>query len=227
MTSNVQTQKGYKGLPMEGVIASWYARITRKDLPRHQLMAKQLAQKIPAGGLVLEIAPGPGYFCQELAKLGDYQITGLDISHTFVDIARQNAAEAGLQIDFRLGDAAHMPFEPDSFDFTFCQAAFKNFSQPVNAIAEMYRVLRPQGQAVIVDLRRDASQAEIERYVRAMGMGRLNQWFTNWTFKHMLLKRAYSVSEMQAFVAQTPFGTCRIETDEIGFQVWLAKDQQN
>ena len=99
----------------------------------------------------------------------------------------------------------------------------RNSQNSRNASSRPWRT-RP---AAIVDLRRDASQAEIERYVRAMGMGRLNQWFTNWTFKHMLLKRAYSVSEMQAFVAQTPFGTCRIETDEIGFQVWLAKDQQN
>ena len=72
--------KGYKGMAMEGPIASWYAKITQKDLQRHKLMAGQLAGKIPAGSRVLEIAPGPGYFAIELARLGDYQITGLDIS---------------------------------------------------------------------------------------------------------------------------------------------------
>jgi ubiquinone/menaquinone biosynthesis C-methylase UbiE len=86
------TTKAYKGLPMEGMIASWYAKTTLKDLKRHKLMAKQLVEKIPANGTVLEIAPGPGYFCIELAKLGDFQITGLDISKSFVEIARKNAA---------------------------------------------------------------------------------------------------------------------------------------
>ena len=121
---------------MEGMIATWYAKITLKDLQRHKLMAAQLVKKIPAAGRVLEIAPGPGYFCIELAKLGRYQITGLDISKSFVEMARQNAAEAGIQADFRQGDAANMPFENQAFDFMFCQAAFKNFAEPVKAIRE-------------------------------------------------------------------------------------------
>ncbi len=82
-----KTVKAYKGLPMEGIIASWYAKTTLKDLNRHKLMAGQLVSKIPAGGKVLEIAPGPGYFCIELAKLCNFQITGLDISKSFVEIA--------------------------------------------------------------------------------------------------------------------------------------------
>ena len=95
------TTKAYKGVAMEGIIASWYAKTTFKDLNRHKLMAKQLAEKIPESGKVLEIAPGPGYFCIELAKLGNFQITGLDISKSFVEIARKNASKAGLKIDFR------------------------------------------------------------------------------------------------------------------------------
>src|SRR5690348_12444883 len=111
------TVKAYKGLPMEGPIASWYAKITFKDLKRHALMAQQLSQKIPADGNVLEIAPGPGYFCIELAKLGNYQISGLDISKSFVEIAQRNATEANLKIDFREGNASAMPFEDNCFDF--------------------------------------------------------------------------------------------------------------
>ena len=208
---------------MEGMIASWYTRITLKDLKRHQLMAKELMKKIPVNGRVLEIAPGPGYFCIELAKLGDYQITGLDISKSFVEIARRNAAEAGLKIDFRQGNASNMPFADNTFDFTFCQAAFKNFSEPVQAIAEMYRVLRPGGTSVISDLRRDAPAEEIEREIRGMGLGPINRMMVRWTFKNMLLKSAYSVDEMRSMAARTPFGKCRIDTDGVGFQVWLQK----
>jgi len=215
--------KAYKGLPMEGLIASWYAKTTLKDLKRHKLMAKQLAEKIPVNGKVLEIAPGPGYFCIELAKLGNYKITGLDISNSFVDIARKNAAKAGLKIDFREGNASAMPFEDDIFDFTFCQAAFKNFSEPVKAIAEMYRVLRPGGVSVIADLRKDASSEEIDREVKGMGLGRINEFMVRWTFDQILLKSAYSVDEMQAMISKTPFGKCGIQIDGVGFQVWLQK----
>lgn len=215
--------KAYKGLPMEGVIASWYAKTTLKDLKRHKGMAQQMSGKIPMNGSVLEIAPGPGYFCIELAKLGNYEITGLDISKSFVEIARRNAANAGLKIDFREGNASAMPFQDNTFDFTFCQAAFKNFSEPVRAIAEMHRVLRPGGISVISDLRRDASAAEIEREIKGMGIGPLNRFLVRWTFRNMLLKSAYTVDEMRAMVAETPFGHCKITVDGLGFYVWLEK----
>jgi ubiquinone/menaquinone biosynthesis C-methylase UbiE len=217
------TTKAYKGLPMEGFIATWYSKTTRKDLKRHKLMAKRLAEKIPANGKVLEIAPGPGYFCIELAKLGNYQITGLDISKSFVEIARRNAVEAGVKVDFREGNASAMPFKENTFDFTFCQAAFKNFSEPVKAIAEMYRVLRPGGVSVISDLRRDAAPEEIEREIQGMDLGPINQFLVRWTFKNMLLKSAYSVDEIRSMVAQTPFGQCRIDISDVGFEAWLEK----
>ena len=219
----MMTTKAYKGLPMEGMIATWYAKTTRKDLKRHQLMAKQFAPKIPASGKVLEIAPGPGYFCIELARLGNYQITGLDISKSFVEIAQKNAKEAGFNINFRLGNASHMPFQDNTFDFTFCQAAFKNFSEPVKAIAEMYRVLRPGGMSVIADMRNDAPGPEIEREVKGMGLGFFNEMMVRWTFKNMLIKSAYSVAEMEAMIAQTPFKKGKIEVAGVGFQVWLTK----
>jgi ubiquinone/menaquinone biosynthesis C-methylase UbiE len=220
---NMTTTKAYKGLPMEGLIARWYAQTTLKDLKRHKLMAKKLVETIPANGKVLEIAPGPGYFCIELARLGNYQITGLDISKSFVEIARKNAAEAGLKIDFREGNASAMPFEDNTFDFTFCQAAFKNFSEPVKAVAEMYRVLRPGGLSVIADLRRDALPEEIDREVKGMGLNRINETLVKWTFDQMLLKSAYSVEEMKKMVSQTPFRKCKINIEGVGFQVLLEK----
>jgi ubiquinone/menaquinone biosynthesis C-methylase UbiE len=215
--------KAYKGLPMEGIIASWYAKTTLKDLNRHELMAKQFVDKIPSNGKVLEIAPGPGYFCIELAKLGEFQITGLDISKSFVEIAKKNSAEAGLKIDFQEGNASRMPFADESFDFTFCQAAFKNFSEPVKAIAEMYRVLKPKGIAVIADMRNDASADDIEREVKGMGLDPINAFMVKWTFDHMLLKSAYSVDEMKKMATQIPFSKVRVDVEGVGFQAWFEK----
>jgi len=61
---------------------------------------------------VLEVAPGPGFFAIELAKQGDFKLTGLDISQTLVEIAAENARKAGVKIDFRLGNAAAMHEKP-------------------------------------------------------------------------------------------------------------------
>jgi len=214
--------KGYKGLAMEGAIARWYAKNTRQD-EGYKILARRLAQSTPTGSTVLEIAPGPGYLAIEFAKLGYFKITGLDISRTFVEIAQANAKEAGVQIDFRLGDAAKMPFSGDSFAFIFCRAAFKNFTDPVRVLNEIHRVLKPGGKAVIIDLRRDAEKTAIDECVENMRLSRLNRFLTRWTFRGMLVKSAYSIAEMEGFVAGTGFVNWRIPGDPMGFDLWLEK----
>ena len=136
---NSASVKAYKGIGMDGMIAKWYAANTRKSLEDYKALARRVAEKLSPESGVLEIAPGPGYFAIELAKLGAYRITGIDISETFVEIARRKAVEAGVEVDFQPGDAANMPFENETFDFLLCRAAFKNFAEPLRALNEMHR----------------------------------------------------------------------------------------
>jgi ubiquinone/menaquinone biosynthesis C-methylase UbiE len=218
-----KAQKGYKGMAMEGPIATWYARNTRSRIEAQRELARRIAERVLVGGRVLEVAPGPGYLSIELAKLGKVQVTGLDISETFVKIEQQNAAEAGVKVDFNQGNAAAMPFDDDKFDFAVCVAAFKNFTQPVKALNEFYRVLKPGGTALIVDLRRDASIEDINEEVKKMKLNPLNALMTRWTFKHVLLKNAYTQDEIEALVAQTSFKQCNIQNDLIGMEIWLEK----
>jgi ubiquinone/menaquinone biosynthesis C-methylase UbiE len=215
--------KAYKGWAMEGLIARWYARNTGKSIEQFRKEAQEVAKQVPSDGNVLEVAPGPGFLAIELAKLGSYHIIGLDISKSFVRIARENAAKAGVEVTFREGNASAMPFDADSFDFIYCRAAFKNFGQPVQAIKEMYRVLKPGGKAVIHDLRSDASPEAINATVQDMGLGRLSALMTRWIFKHMLLKRAYSQQDFRQMAGETPFKTCEINCNQIGLEVSLRK----
>jgi ubiquinone/menaquinone biosynthesis C-methylase UbiE len=215
--------KAYKGMGMEGCVARWYAANTGKSMEEFRTLARRVAHDLAPASAVLELAPGPGYFAIELAKLSSFVITGLDISHTFMEIARRNAQEARVAVDFRQGDAAHTPFADESFDFLLCRAAFKNFSDPVGAVREMYRVLKPGGRGVIIDLRRDATQKSINALVDRMGMSWLSRVFTKFTFRFMLLKRAYNRSEFENFVSQTGFHTADIEESPTGFEVWLKK----
>jgi 2-polyprenyl-3-methyl-5-hydroxy-6-metoxy-1,4-benzoquinol methylase len=86
---------------MEGLLARWYARNTRKNLGAFRKLAEDLAGRLAGGGSVLEVAPGPGYLAIELARLGPYRVVGLDISHTFVRMAAENAKNAGVEVTFR------------------------------------------------------------------------------------------------------------------------------
>jgi ubiquinone/menaquinone biosynthesis C-methylase UbiE len=203
-------QKPWKGKGMEGPVARWYARTRRNDMEDFRREANAVATHLRSGCNVLEVAPGPGFFAIELAKLGDFKIMGLDISRTLVEIAAENARNAGVKIDFRWGNASAMPFVGESFDFIYCSAAFKNFSEPVKALDEMHRVLRPGGEAVVVDLRKDVSLDEIDLYVKQSGRSRIDAWTTRWAFRCMLLRRAYTKDEFIRMAEQSPFGTCQV-----------------
>jgi ubiquinone/menaquinone biosynthesis C-methylase UbiE len=116
-----------------------------------------------------------------------------------------------------------MPFPDESFDFIYCSAAFKNFSEPVKALDEMHRVLRPGGEAVVVDLRKNASFHDIDTYVKQSGRRRIDAWMTKWTFRHVLLKRAYTKDEFVQMAKQSRFGACHIKGSTIGFEVRFTK----
>ncbi|HTS12500.1 MAG TPA: class I SAM-dependent methyltransferase [Candidatus Limnocylindrales bacterium] len=216
-------RKGHKGPGMEGRIARWYTRTRSKDMEDFRRQARTVAARLRPSADVLEVAPGPGFFSVELAKLGNFKITGLDISRTFIDIAQQNARAAGVSVDFRCGNAAEMPFPGDSFDFIYCSAAFKNFSEPVKALDEIYRVLRPGGEALIVDLRKDVSLDEIKSYMKHSGRSALDRWLTVFTFRHMLIKRAYTTGQLAQMAAQSRFGSSRIDLAPISVELHLAK----
>src|SRR3569833_566323 len=126
----METTRKHKVPEMEGIQARWYAknRGTEAQLAQYRRQAAEVTAGLKEGADVLEVAPGPGFFAVELAKRG-FRVTGLDISHTMVEIARENGA--GLEIDFRQGAVPRAPFDAESFDFLVCQAAFKNFRQPV------------------------------------------------------------------------------------------------
>src|SRR5262249_51929601 len=121
-------------------------------------------------------------------------------------------------LDFRLGSASAMPFADELFDFTYCSAAFKNFSEPVEALNEMHRVLRPGGQAVIEDLRKDVSVDEIDRYVKSSGRRVFDAWMTKWTFRLVLIRRAYTKDEFLRLAEASKFGRCEVRTASIAYQ---------
>ena len=220
--SATATGKPYRGMAMEGMIASWYARSTGKNLAEFRALGKRLAAELTPGAAVLEVAPGPGYLAVEIAQLGRYAVTGLDISHAFTRIASDNAERAGVAIDFRQGDAARMPFAAESFDFIVCRAAFKNFTDPAGALGEMHRVLRPGGAALIVDLRKDATRAAIADEVGEMQLSPFGAFVTRIILGH-LRKRAYRREDFERMAAASPFGRCEILAQPLGFEVRLRK----
>jgi len=215
--------KPHRDRPIEGRMARWYAANTGEMMQEYIDLARRVAPLLAPGAAVLEVAPGPGYFCIDLARLGSYDITGLDLSQSFVRMASQKAAELGLKVKFVQGSASRMPLPSDSFDFLLCRAAFKNFADPVGALREMCRVLKPGGTGLLIDLKHNASPQAIGRMVDNMKLTPVNRLLTKLTFRFMLVKSAYTREQFEHMLAQANFSTVDIVEAEIGLEISMRK----
>ncbi|HUH95737.1 MAG TPA: class I SAM-dependent methyltransferase [Anaerolineales bacterium] len=212
--------KRFKDLGMEGAQAKMYDQMTRQHrMAEMQGQANEVTQHVKDGDSVLELAPGAGYLSIELARLGKYKIRGIDISKDLVEIARKNAKEAGVDIDFRQGNVSNLPFPENEFNFIICVLAFKNFKEPLKALQEMHRVLKPGATALIMDLNREASMQATKAVAENMGLTGTKAYIAG----AIQRQGAYSRKQFETFISQTEFRESVIQDTDLGFSIYLNK----
>jgi SAM-dependent methyltransferase len=104
---------------------------------------------------VLEIGPGPGGLAVELARrVRDIHLTGLDIDPAMVERAVLRARREGFdaRLAFIVGDVAALPFPGASFDLVTSSFSVHHWPDGAAGFAEIRRVLRPGGRAIVYDL---------------------------------------------------------------------------
>lgn len=107
---------------------------------------------------VLDIATGTGDFAILLGKmLKPEHIIGADISEGMMEVARRKVAALsselqGIEISFQKEDCLHLTFPADSFDAVTVAYGVRNFQDLDAGLSEMYRVLKPGGHLLIVEL---------------------------------------------------------------------------
>ena len=114
--------------------------------------AKAVAKSQPK--TILDLATGTADLAIALAKRNPQtHIIGMDISEKMLDIGKQKVKQRNLenQIELCLGDAASLPFEDDSFDAITVAFGVRNFEDLGKGLSEISRVLKPGGQAVILE----------------------------------------------------------------------------
>ena len=100
--------------------------------------------RIGGGARVLDVACGTGVVSITSA-LNGARVTGLDLTPALLERARENAALAGADIEFKEGDAEQLPFDNASFDVVVSQYGHIFAPRPEIALGEMLRVLKPGG----------------------------------------------------------------------------------
>ena len=104
---------------------------------------------------VLDIGPGPGGLAVELARrVRDLRLTGLDIDPAMVERAVLRARREGLddRLAFVVGDVSALPFPDASFDLVTSSFSVHHWPDGAAGFAEIRRVLRPRGRAIVYDL---------------------------------------------------------------------------
>jgi demethylmenaquinone methyltransferase/2-methoxy-6-polyprenyl-1,4-benzoquinol methylase len=104
--------------------------------------------------LILDVATGTGDFAFEaLSILKPEKIIGVDISQGMLDIAKQKIAKRklGAKFEVKLGDSEKLPFNADEFDAVTVAYGVRNFENLEAGLADIQRVLKPGGKAVILE----------------------------------------------------------------------------
>lgn len=112
-------------------------------------------EQIDSQSTVLDIACGTGEFERLLlGKNPTQRITGIDISEKMLDIAKEKY-RVYSNVEFHQTSANSLPFASHTFDVAVCANAFHYFEQPLVALSEIKRVLKPNGKLIILDWNKD------------------------------------------------------------------------
>jgi len=129
---------------------------------------------ISSGNTVLDLGAGAGIDAFVARRLvGDEgQVYGVDMTPDMVAKARANTEKLGYRnVEFRLGEIEHLPFERDSIDVVISNCVLNLVPDKVRAFAEIYRVLRPGAHFCVSDIVASAPLPEGVRSATALYVG--------------------------------------------------------
>ena len=101
------------------------------------------------GKMLLEIGCGAGVDLVRFARAGAV-VTGVDLSRTAIDLARQNIDQHGLDASLQVMNGEALQFADGSFDVVYAHGVLQYTADTGKMVAEIHRVLRPGGEAILM-----------------------------------------------------------------------------
>ena len=144
---------------MEKMVSSYDSYMKRITLGREQALREitvNLAQVKP-GDNVLEIGSGTGTLTLAAKRKAGLsgKVFGIDVIPGMIELSQQKAAQAKMDVTFQLGAIDDIHFPANQFDVVMCSFMIFHVSETVRrkGIEEIYRVLKPEGRLLVLDLR--------------------------------------------------------------------------
>ncbi len=116
----------------------------------HDMFIKHIVMDRRAGN-VLDVGCGTGEFMLRLKEeRNDLNIFGVDLSSDMISVAKKKATPC-KNMDFRVGDVEHLPYDDNYFDYVTCSHSFHHYPHKGTAVREIFRVLKNNGSVMIID----------------------------------------------------------------------------
>jgi ubiquinone/menaquinone biosynthesis C-methylase UbiE len=143
---------------MEKMVPSYDSYMKKMTFGRERILRETTVSlaDVKPGDCVLEVGCGTGTLTLEAKRqagpLG--KVFGIDIIPGMIELSQRKAAQANEDITFQLGSIDDIPFSENQFDVVMCSFMIFHMSEMTRrkGIAEIYRVLKPQGRLLILDL---------------------------------------------------------------------------
>ena len=131
-------------------------------------------ERMKRGMRILDVGCGAGQVLRLLGRSHpEVEFTGADLSPHMVERARR--ASTGLaNVSVKVGDAMNLPFDPGEFDIAISLASIKHWPDMGRGVAEIFRILKPGGMALIMEVDRHASREASRNFLR---LWRFTPWF--------------------------------------------------
>lgn len=138
-------------------ISNTYDRVNSiLSLGLHKSWRNQLIQRLPKQNnlYLLDIATGTGdVLIQSLKKQKASMGVGVDLAQKMLDLGEKKLKKQNpsLNAQFKVANAESLPFKDAIFDATTISFGIRNVENPLNALKEMYRVIKPGGRCLVLE----------------------------------------------------------------------------
>ena len=211
----------------DGRAAQAYDRISKWPQFRvlRRLIVREIRKHQPTG-ILADIGCGPGLLTMLIArKFSPLKVLGLDTAQEMITAAEKNALSLGFKgrVEFRDGNIRSLPMPDQTLDFAVSTMSLHHWSEPERGLTEIHRVLKPGGQVLLCDMRRDSRlffymlMKFATAIVMPAAMRKLNEPMGS-------ILASYTPMEVNELFVRSPFKTFIIKDGFAWMFVWGKKE---
>jgi ubiquinone/menaquinone biosynthesis C-methylase UbiE len=171
----------------------------------------RLINLLPSGARLLDVGSGGGQHAVQIARTRpDLRVIGVDISTTMIKRSRALAQSAKVadKVSFDLGDAMDLRFDADSFDAVYCAGPLKQVPDKARVLQECYRVLRPGGKLLAMDVNRGCSYEDVVAFADRTPLPKPGKTVLTNYFSAYVARQSIDLDEARALWSQLPMRDC-------------------